>query len=116
MKNEIVLDTLAAEIRTEHDAVRAAAETAAQHAILEKIGVAIVEVPDQTAWDEFRKGLGQFEVIVDAILGTGLQGPVKGFLAAVFSDLNEAPADILAVDIPSGLSGGTSEIVLSPNS
>ncbi len=86
-------------------------DAAAQLAIVEKIGLAIVEVPDQTAWDEFRKGLGQFEVIVDAILGTGLQGPVKGFLAAVFSDLNEAPADILAVDIPSGLSGGTSEIV-----
>ena len=33
MKNEIALDTLAAKIRTEHGAVRAAVETAAQHAI-----------------------------------------------------------------------------------
>jgi NAD(P)H-hydrate epimerase len=45
------------------------------------------------------------ELLVDAILGTGTQGAVSGYLAEVIAAANASPAFVAAVDIPSGLSG-----------
>jgi ADP-dependent NAD(P)H-hydrate dehydratase / NAD(P)H-hydrate epimerase len=42
-------------------------------------------------------------IIIDAILGSGLTRPVKGYWANFFEYLNECPNDIVSVDIPSGL-------------
>ena len=61
----------------------------------------------QTEWLEIAKS----EIIVDALLGTGLNGPAKGLPAKVIEYLNNLsgnataprPALIVAVDTPSGL-------------
>jgi len=42
------------------------------------------------------------DVIVDAILGTGFRPPVSPLYAAAIAKMNAAPAQIVAVDIPSG--------------
>jgi ADP-dependent NAD(P)H-hydrate dehydratase / NAD(P)H-hydrate epimerase len=42
------------------------------------------------------------EVIVDAILGTGFQPPVRGLYAEAIAAINAARAPVVAVDIPSG--------------
>ncbi len=42
------------------------------------------------------------DVLLDAILGTGFQPPVKGLYEQAISLLNSAPAPVIAVDIPSG--------------
>jgi NAD(P)H-hydrate epimerase len=47
--------------------------------------------------------LGAGEVIVDAILGTGLKGPVREDLAAVIRAVNAAATPVFALDVPSGL-------------
>jgi NAD(P)H-hydrate epimerase len=68
-------------------------------------------VQTQAEWDAAKATLLQADIIVDALLGTGLRGPVEGLLASVISDLNAAsrsataprPGLTLAVDIPSGL-------------
>ncbi|WP_207062531.1 NAD(P)H-hydrate dehydratase [Motiliproteus sp. SC1-56] len=53
-------------------------------------------------------GLGLTEdVIVDALLGTGLTGPVRGDYVPVIEAVNAASAPVLAVDIPSGLCADT---------
>jgi NAD(P)H-hydrate epimerase len=44
------------------------------------------------------------ELIVDALLGTGLNGPAEGIWAEAISAINEAPCPVIAADIPSGLS------------
>ncbi|HEX9801793.1 MAG TPA: NAD(P)H-hydrate epimerase, partial [Gammaproteobacteria bacterium] len=44
------------------------------------------------------------ELIVDALLGTGLNGPAEGIWAEAISAINEAPCPVIAVDVPSGLS------------
>lgn len=46
----------------------------------------------------------------DALLGTGLDRPVEGAIAQVLAFLNTQPR-VLAVDIPSGLSGLTGEVL-----
>lgn len=42
-------------------------------------------------------------LLVDAVLGTGLQGELKGEMALLISSLNAHNLPIVAVDIPSGL-------------
>jgi NAD(P)H-hydrate epimerase len=61
-------------------------------------------------WSRERRRLRRSDLIVDGILGTGLSRPVGGLLAAVFADVNASGATVVAVDIPSGLSGDTAAI------
>ncbi len=43
------------------------------------------------------------DVIVDALLGTGLKGPVREDLAQVIRAINAAGTPVFAIDVPSGL-------------
>lgn len=43
------------------------------------------------------------EVIIDAILGSGINRPVEGLTAALISYMNNTGCQIIAIDIPSGL-------------
>lgn len=47
--------------------------------------------------------LADHDLVVDAILGTGVQGEVRGASRAAIEALNAAARDVLAVDLPSGL-------------
>ena len=68
-------------------------------------------VNDENSWVKHRSTITGSDVIVDALLGTGLRGTVTGLLAKVISDVNEdtrnatlaRPSLIIAVDMPSGL-------------
>jgi NAD(P)H-hydrate epimerase len=51
---------------------------------------------------ELARGLGNAELIVDAILGTGFRPPVTGLYAKAIEAINFAGIPVLAVDIPSG--------------
>lgn len=74
------------------------------------------------AWHDFRDaggtaaGLadldcGEAELLVDALLGTGLDRLVGGSYRDAVEQINAAAAPVLAVDIPSGLNGTTGEIM-----
>ena len=54
--------------------------------------------------------LAKASLIVDALLGTGLNSPVQGLLAALIERVNHLRAKVLAVDIP-GLSADTGEVL-----
>ena len=47
------------------------------------------------------------DVIVDALLGTGLDRPVRDDYARLIDHINDAARPVLAVDVPSGLSADT---------
>ena len=51
------------------------------------------------------------DVIVDALLGTGLDREVAGLYAQAIEVINHHPAPVLAVDIPSGLNADTGNIM-----
>lgn len=53
--------------------------------------------------DEFE----EFDLVVDALLGTGLDRPVSGRYAAAIEVMNRFPGPVLALDIPSGLHADT---------
>ena len=55
--------------------------------------------------------LADAELIIDAILGTGLQRAVSGAWAQAIQAINDAPAPKLALDIPSGLHADTGAVL-----
>jgi NAD(P)H-hydrate epimerase len=56
------------------------------------------------------KELGQPDVIVDAIFGTGFSGAPRKGAAKLIDQINALDADVVAVDIPSGVDASTGEI------
>jgi NAD(P)H-hydrate epimerase len=54
-----------------------------------------------------RERLTDGEVIVDALLGTGLRGAARDEVARVIRDINSSGRPVLAVDVPSGLDSDT---------
>jgi ADP-dependent NAD(P)H-hydrate dehydratase / NAD(P)H-hydrate epimerase len=55
------------------------------------------------------EAFGEFAVIVDAILGTGLVGSPRGLAAKVIELINSAGKPVVSVDTPSGLNNDTGE-------
>jgi len=53
----------------------------------------------------------EYDVIFDSVFGTGLSRPLDGFYAELIERVNLAPGFKIAVDIPSGLSGMTHNII-----
>lgn len=51
------------------------------------------------------------DVIVDAILGTGLERPLTGLWAEAIQAINRHPAPVLAIDIPSGLDSDRGQVL-----
>src|SRR5579863_2147482 len=64
-------------------------------------------------WRSANGPLASAHIIVDALLGTGVRGPVEGVLAEIIQDVNRCGAarSVIAVDIPSGLPADTGEIL-----
>lgn len=50
-------------------------------------------------------------LVIDAILGTGLAGPITGKLAEMIRSVNAHPAPVIAVDIPTGVDADSGAIV-----
>lgn len=76
----------------------------------------------QTAWRDARAAevaiqpfkadaLNGVDLLVDAILGTGLERPVSDAWREAIEAMNAYPADIFALDIPSGLHADTGAIL-----
>ncbi|RPI22630.1 MAG: NAD(P)H-hydrate dehydratase [Acidobacteria bacterium] len=76
--------------------------------ILQKSQLEVREIPTEEAWRPFADNLRRYDIIVDAILGTGLTKPLDGFYRRVAEDVNNSGAFVLAVDIPSGMPSDSS--------
>lgn len=63
-------------------------------------------------WQTRKDALRSADIIVDALLGTGVRGKVEGLLAEAIADVSRhAPAQsVAAVDIPSGLPSDSGEL------
>jgi hydroxyethylthiazole kinase-like uncharacterized protein yjeF len=74
-------------------------------------GNAILAIESESAWEGAWPAVADSQVIVDALLGTGLRRAATGLIAQAIEDINRLsasataarPAFILAVDTPSGL-------------
>ena len=50
-------------------------------------------------------------VVIDAMLGTGLNAPLRGGVLAAVQAVNASPAYVIAADMPTGVSADTGEIL-----
>jgi NAD(P)H-hydrate epimerase len=51
------------------------------------------------------------DLVVDAMLGTGLSSPVKGEIAEIIEVLNRSEIPVLAVDVPTGINADTGDVL-----
>jgi hydroxyethylthiazole kinase-like uncharacterized protein yjeF len=71
--------------------------------MFERLPVRPVEITSMQELDaETSRSIGNCDLIVDAILGTGFQPPVKGLYADAIALMNRSGKPVVAVDIPSG--------------
>lgn len=73
-------------------------------AILERMGIPVHETPTLTEFRKYTHLLESADLLVDAILGTGISPPVRGVQQEVIAFLLQVGKPVLAVDLPSGLS------------
>lgn len=77
---------------------------AARHAAVTAIAAGI---PCQYIEDPIEDNI---ELIVDGLLGIGVQGEVKGPIAQAINHINDSGLPVLAIDVPSGLDADTGRI------
>lgn len=70
-----------------------------------KAGIEVVSLADI---GQFQMGDG--DIIVDGLLGTGFHGEIEGLMAGVIEKVNERKNPVFAIDIPSGLNGNDGSI------
>jgi len=58
---------------------------------------------------EMLKDLGRFELIIDAVGGTGIKGELKEAMAAAVEAINAAGKPVVSIDIPTGLDCDTGQ-------
>ncbi|PFG58385.1 NAD(P)H-hydrate epimerase [Vibrio sp. ES.051] len=62
-------------------------------------------------WDEWNTALLEANVIIDAMLGTGLSGEVRQEYRRCIEKINQIHTPVIAVDIPSGLCANTGMVL-----
>jgi NAD(P)H-hydrate epimerase len=78
---------------------------------LERLGHTVGQIDVGTAdvAGKVAEAAGGANLVIDAVFGTGLQGPLRDDYRALIEAINALGVDILAVDIPSGLDCDTGE-------
>lgn len=62
---------------------------------------------NSTGWSRLKTELSEADLVVDALLGTGLVGAVRSPYADWIAAINESGRPVLAVDLPSGMDCNT---------
>ncbi len=81
---------------------------------LESLGhlsLPVVEITDEFEWERHASAIGSRDLIVDALFGTGLSSPLSGLPRRIVEDVNALAAAVVSIDLPSGLSADTAEVI-----
>ncbi|MBN1527272.1 MAG: NAD(P)H-hydrate epimerase [Candidatus Omnitrophica bacterium] len=101
VKPDILLAGKSADVRN---------EARANLDILAAMGVRVTEI-DEKDLPLLKARISSCGLIIDALLGVGLTGTVKGPFKVLIEAINGSGAPVLAVDIPSGLDATTGLIL-----
>ncbi len=78
--------------------------------ILRKLKIKITEI-DENKLAFIKQKIPKYDLIIDALLGVGLSGEVRGICRDLIGIINSAKAKVLSGDIPSGLDATTGRIL-----
>ncbi len=76
--------------------------------IIKGMGINIETVVDTSG---FEYVIRSYDIIVDAIFGTGISGAVRGIASGIIPMINENARYILSVDVPSGMETDSGEVL-----
>ena len=89
-------------------AEKVAGDAAVNLGILRKLEHDVREVRGDSLADLART-LSEFDLLVDAVGGTGIRGALRGDVATAVEQINAAGKPVLAIDIPTGLDCDTGQ-------
>lgn len=78
--------------------------------LVEQLGVPLTGCESVAAVDALERHVSPCGLIIDALLGVGMQGAVRDPMASLIRRLNASRIPILAADIPSGLDADTGDV------
>jgi NAD(P)H-hydrate epimerase len=76
--------------------------------ILSKFPVAIMDVKSAR---QLTTTLRATDIVIDALLGTGIDRPVEGIMRQAIDAVNKSGRKVFAIDIPSGVNGDNGQIM-----
>ena len=85
-------------------------DAAANLKLLDAMGVSVVELADNAAFESKKPQMCHQRTWIDAILGTGLSSDVRGYFRTAIDFINKQGRPIFAVDIASGLNADTGQV------
>ncbi len=74
-------------------------------------GGEVVEVTGPDRLDQLEAACRASDLIVDALLGTGLTGPARDLVAEAIEAINRSEKPVVSLDLPSGLSSDRGELL-----
>ncbi len=75
-----------------------------------KEGIETIEIDTSQRLKRFGQEIKESDLIVDAILGTGIKGAAQGLEAQTIEFINTLEKPVVSVDIPSGVEGSTGKV------
>lgn len=90
------------------DPARYSGAAAVNYNIVSAFGIDIIAAEGN---DDIANLLQDDCVVVDALLGTGIERAVEGRYAQAVATINDSIAKVLSIDIPSGVNGNTGQVM-----
>jgi hydroxyethylthiazole kinase-like uncharacterized protein yjeF len=87
------------------------ADARANYEVLARLEIPVIELASDEDWDQHAAEIVTANIVIDALFGTGLKEPLSGLPLKIVKALNESPNAVVAVDVPSGLSGDTHQTI-----
>jgi NAD(P)H-hydrate epimerase len=75
--------------------------------MIRKAGVPVQVRPEL---ESIRAAIDESEVVIDALLGTGIDREVRGACRGLIDALNRCDASVVSIDIPSGVDGNSGKV------
>lgn len=73
-------------------------------------GISVLEAPDPSSWRRALESIAGSDLVVDALLGTGVRGGARGLVATAIEDLQALGAEIASIDLPSGVDADAADV------
>jgi len=84
-------------------------DAALQSQLTDKLMIPLTEIDEESKFPALKQEISQFDLLVDALLGTGLENEVQGLFRNLILLMNELPIPKISIDIPSGLSSDSGQ-------
>ena len=85
-------------------------DAAINYKVAINFGVSVQSITTQSELSQLIEPLKSADLVIDALLGTGITGEVRGLYSEVIPIINHHASRILSVDIPSGINSDTGEV------